>query len=178
MAAKKGVSTQLVLMIGILVLVAVVLLVGANLTAPLFETTAKYKTEDLALSVDSLLAAPEDAELNIILPESSDETIWTAYIETPMACVGSVEFDRNKAIVECGLKTLGGGILGFLSGKCAMELTQDETSITVSGGGFDGTIACQKFTKSNNTNIKTEFFAQLIDLHKEYDEINRKNKIK
>jgi len=68
MANRRGISTKIILAIGILVLTAIILIAASRFTAPLFYGTAEYATEEVALSVDAVYAAPEDAEYVIKLP--------------------------------------------------------------------------------------------------------------
>ena len=106
MAMKKGVSTKLVLMIGILVLVAVVLLVGANIIAPLFRGTEAYVVEELALSVDAIYAAPEDVDYTFNLPSKIEYACTLLFFEDKIETLQKGKCGRYKEVFTSSIKEI------------------------------------------------------------------------
>ncbi|MBD3263289.1 hypothetical protein GF374_02830 [Candidatus Woesearchaeota archaeon] len=79
MATKKGVSTKMILSLGIVLLVAIVLLIGANIIAPLFKDTPAYVAIETAFSIDAINAAPEDANFEFKFPSQAEECDFRIY---------------------------------------------------------------------------------------------------
>ena len=176
MANRRGISTKIVLAIGIIILTAIVMIAAARFTAPLFKGTTKEVSEELALSMDAIYAAPEDLTLMVKLTDS-DEELWVAHIEKSRACAGAIKVDTN--ILE-GLGCTVFGVFGFITGDCGfgIKTIDDDTVELVGGGPLSGKLTCRPVTASENTSIGELHFLNTVKISKTYDETIRKNKIK
>jgi len=79
MANRKGVSTSVILAIGLVVLTAIVLLVGVRIISPKIFSEPAYVAKELALSMDAVYASPEDAEYIIKFPKKVREDCFVTF---------------------------------------------------------------------------------------------------
>lgn len=169
---EKGV-TRIVLAVGIIMTIVIVLAIGIYLLSPIIKESEEFMAKDLALYVDTALAAPENIYVEIDLPKSSATKISAAYVSAPHACVGSIGFNKNLA-QDCGLF----GSAGALT-NCLFKVDEKSDEVTISGGPFIKTkIACNPFTSSTATKIEPMLSVRSIKLDKTYDNQNKKNNLK
>src|SRR3989344_1070539 len=176
--SKKGV-TEMVLIIGVLVMSATFLALGtARVLVPLIKTEPYFVATDLATTVNAAYAAPENIRVIFKLPEPKtndfgDVNSMIAFIKIAekKACV--IKLEANAIAILANSLSPISGIINFFAGGNSISFSGDSVTININGVEYKG--YCAVFLIDNAAATKEFSFKEEAAISKTYDVNGRKN---